>query len=149
MASIKKKKKEEQDAKEKQKEEREKKAAETKKEAAEKKKQTQLKKKQREEQKAAKECERAKKISKGKKGKKKLFERLLREENECQKCGGVYDSDDENERWIACGKDVESDEESDLDDGCGLWFHVRCTDLGPSITDEELEEINWLCETCI
>ena len=149
MASIKKKKKEEQDAKEKRKEGREKKAAEKKRRAAEKKKQTQLKKKQREEQKAAKECERAKKNSKGKKGKKKLFEQLLREENECQKCGGVYDSDDEDERWIACGKDVESDEESEFDNGCGLWFHVRCTYLGQSITDEELEEINWLCETCI
>ena len=146
MASIKIKK--EQDAKEKRKEEREKKAAEKKKEAAAKKKQTQLRKKRRAEEMAAKEC--AKKKSKGKKGKEKLFKQLLRAENECQKCGGVYDLD---ERWIGCGKDVDSDEESHkesvFDNGWGLWFYVRCTDLGPSITDEELEEINWLCETCI
>ena len=33
-------------------------------------------------------------------------------------------------------------------DNCLDWFHVKCTSLPDSITEDELNEMNWLCAVC-
>ena len=38
-------------------------------------------------------------------------------------------------RWISC-------------DSCSDWRHVVCTDIDKNVTDEQLENMAWLCVFC-
>ena len=77
-------------------------------------------------------------------------QKLDRLEFECEKCGGLYDYDSSNqETWICCGNDNDNDNNEDEKvKGCGLWFHLRCTDVNPFSTEEELNSLDWRCEVC-
>ena len=56
--------------------------------------------------------------------------------NECDKCGGLYVGDEDEPDWIACEE-------------CESWFHVRCTDIGGDVDGEDLENLDFFCESCI
>ena len=77
--------------------------------------------------------------------KQRLEDSVSEGEGFCVACGGSY-SADSNEVWICCGA---VDAEGNLVDGCGGWFHVRCTDLSEcNLTTEELQIITWHCQAC-
>ena len=70
----------------------------------------------------------------GKKYRKTLKNRS--KSNECDKCGGVYVGDDDEPNWISC-------------DECKSWFHVHCTNVDKDISDDDLEDLEFVCESCV
>ena len=67
------------------------------------------------------------------------------EEELCTNCGGFDDPEGSSLGvWISCSN---TDDDGALMDGCGSWFHIKCTDLRDcTFSDEELRVLSWHCQ---
>eukprot|EP00794_Sanderia_malayensis_P018178 gene18178-19992_t len=64
----------------------------------------------------------------------------------CGLCRKSYNEVDCEETWISCGTIGVDDK---LINGCGHWFHVKCTGLANhAFTVDELKDLTWLCPNC-
>ena len=64
----------------------------------------------------------------------------------CSICGTANADENEEELWISCGV---MNSEGTLNDGCGGWSHLNCTNLGERrLSAEELKNISWYCPQC-
>jgi len=54
----------------------------------------------------------------------------------CTYCTVAFIAGKNEPRWVAC-------------DTCDAWYHVKCTDLSPSLSREEVETLQWFCRNCI
>ena len=57
-------------------------------------------------------------------------------EEVCIYCAVAFIGGKNEPRWVAC-------------DNCDAWYHVKCTDLSPSLSREEVKTLQWFCRNCI
>ena len=65
----------------------------------------------------------------------------------CTVCGQSYSEGGSTETWVCCV--TTNDADGYPVDGCGGWFHLKCTDLNDhNLTKKELEVMTWHCQAC-
>ena len=69
------------------------------------------------------------------------------QETLCGICNKGTIEEDGGEVWISCGTMGET---GTLVDGCGVWCHLLCSNLGrDNLSSNELKVITWHCPKCV